>query len=444
MAKVLVIGGGAAGMSAASKAKRTNPSLDITVVEGSGYVSYAPCGIPYFLGGLIPSDEDLVYYKPEVFIKKRGIDVRIRTRVTSIDLDSRIAIVEDAEGSNEELNYDYLVIATGAEPIKPPIEGIELEGIETVKFIEDGIKIKKMASNAENIVVVGGGYIGLEMVDAFHMLGKKVTLIEMLPHVLPNIDLDMAELLHDELRKNGVDLRLEEKVVAFEGDEKVKKVITEKGEYMADLVILAVGVKPQTALFKNSKLEFGVKGAIKVNEKMQANIEGVYAVGDVAETKHLVTGKPTWIPLAQTANKMGRVAGSNIAGVEMTFPGVLGTAFTKVMNLNIARTGLNTEEAKQNGFNVGSVKIKSRTKAHYYPNSKEIQVKLIYDKDSRKLLGGQLISEGDPSGRANIIATALYAGLKVDDIFYIDLGYAPPFAPVWDPLVIASSVASKD
>ena len=444
MTRVVVIGGGASGMAAASKAKRSNPELEVVVIEGSGYVSYAPCGIPYYIGGIVKSDKDLVHYTPEFFIKKRGIDVRIKTKVINVDFDSKTVVTVDDKGSEKELDFDFLVIATGSKPIKPPIDGIELEGIETVKFIEDGIRIKKKSKHVENVVVVGGGYIGLEMADAFHMLNKKVTLIEMLPHVLPNIDHDMAMLLENELRNKGVEVKLGEKVVAFEGDDYVKKVITEKGEYKADLVILAVGVSPQTDLFKNSNLELGYKGAIKVNNKMQTNIDGVYAAGDVAETIHMVSGKPTWIPLAQTANKMGRVAGANIAGDDMTFPGVLGTAFTKVLDLNVGRTGLSSVEAKEYGFNVGTVKIKAKTRANYYPGGKDIIVKLIYDKDSRKLLGGQIISEGDPSGRINVIATALYAGLKVDDLFFIDLGYAPPFAPVWDPLVVASSVSSRD
>ena len=440
--KLVVIGGGAAGMAAASKAKRSKPDLDVTVIEGSGYVSYAPCGIPYYVGDIIKSDADLMYYPPEFFRKKRGIDVRIHTRATKVDFSARkVSIV--SESGEEELDYDYLVIATGAKPIKPPIEGINLDGIHTVRFIEDGIKLRELSKSAEKIVIVGAGYIGLEMADGFHMIGKKVTVLEMLPHVLPTIDPDMAELLENEIRSKGIDLRLEEKVVAFEGDDKVRKVITEKGEYEADLVILAVGVAPQTDLFKDSKLEFGVKGAIKVNEKMQTNIDNVYAVGDVAETKHLVTGKPTWIPLAQTANKMGRVAGANIAGQNMTFPGVLGTSLTKVFSLNVGRTGLSTKEAEEQGFNVGSVKIKARTKAHYYPGSKEIHIKLIFDRDSRLLLGGQIITEDDPSGRTNVIATALFNKMKVDELFFVDLGYAPPFAPVWDPLVVASSVASK-
>lgn len=442
--KVLVIGGGAAGMATASKAKRTNPNLDITVVEKSNFVSYAPCGIPYFISGVVESEEKLVHYKPEYFIEKRGIDVRTKTSVEYVDLDNRIAGITDSNGKEEEINFDILVIATGAKPIIPPIEGVDLEGIYTVRLIEDGLALKKILDKVNKVTIVGGGYIGLELAESFRTVNKKVTLIEMLDHVLPNIDPDMAALIHEELERNGVELKLGEKVVGFEGNGHVKKVLTEKGEYETDIVVLAVGVQPQTELFQNSKLEFGVRGSIKVNDKMQTNIDDIYAVGDVAESIHIVTGKPTWIPLAQTANKMGRVAGSNIAGQEMRFPGVLGTALTKVMGLNVGRTGLSTKEAMEAGFNVRSVKIEARTKANYYPGGKKIVVKLIYDEDTKLLLGGQIITPDDPAGRTNVIATALYNKMKVDELFFVDLGYAPPFAPVWDPLVVASSIAMRD
>jgi len=442
--KVLVIGGGAAGMATASKAKRSKPDLEITVIEKSSFVSYAPCGIPYFLSGEVKSKDDLVYYKPEYFREKRGIDVRTKTSVEKVDIEGGLAEIQQQDGKSSEIEFDILVIATGAKPIIPSIDGVDLEGIYTVRLIEDGLALKEIVNKIERVTIVGAGYIGLELAESFRKLNKKVTLIEMLPHVLPNIDSDMASLVEEELRKNKVDLRLGEKVQGFEGDNRVKKVITDKNEYETDIAILAVGVTPQTELFKNSKLKFGIKGTIKVDERMKTNIEHVYAVGDVVETKHLVTGKPTWIPLAQTANKMGRVAGSNIAGIEMRFPGVLGTALTKVFDLNIGRTGLSTREAEEAGFNVKSVKIKARTKAHYYPGSQEIHVKLIYDEDSKRLLGGQIITPGDPTGRINVLATALYNKMNVDEIFFVDLGYAPPFAPVWDPLVVASSIAMRD
>lgn len=442
MVDLLVIGGGAAGMAAASKAKRTNPALDTLVVEKSKYVSYAPCGIPYYIEGLVKDHNELIHYPAEFFIKKRGINVMTETMVTDIDLDGRIAVIENSNGS-KEIEFSKLIIATGAKPIVPPIDGVDLPGIYTIHHIEDGIELKKAVLRANNIAVVGAGYIGLELTEALIENKKRVILLEMLPHVLPNIDWDMAEIIEKKLIEKGVELHLNEKVVAFEGDERVKKVITEKNQYNVDLVILSVGVKPNTDLFKKSKLEFGIKGAIKVNQRMETNLKDIYAAGDAVETKNLITNKPTWIPLAHTANKMGRVAGANVAGGDMTFPGVVGTAFTKVFDLNVARTGLSEKEAKEEGFNVASVRIEARTKANYYPGAKSIHVKLIFDKETRKLLGGQIIGGEDTAGRVNVLATALYASLTVDEIFFLDLGYAPPFAPVWDPLVVASSVAGR-
>lgn len=442
MVDVLVIGGGAAGMAAASKAKRTNHELDILVVEASKFVSYAPCGIPYYVEGLVKDHMDLIHYPAEFFIKKRGINVMTETRVIDIDLEGKTAIIQNAEVS-KEIEFSKLIIATGAKPIIPPIEGVELEGIHTIHHIEDGIKLRKTIEKASKIAIVGAGYIGLELTEALIERKKKVILLEMLPHVLPNIDSDMAEIIERKLMERGVDLHLNEKVIAFEGNDRINKVITIKNQYDVDLVILSVGVKPNVDLFKNSKLKFGVKNAIKVNKKMETNLKDIYAAGDVAETKHLVTKKPTWIPLAQTANKMGRVAGANVAGGNMIFPGVVGTAFTKVFDLNIARTGLSEHEAREAGFDVRSVKIEAKTKANYYPGAKTIYVKLIFDAETRRLLGGQIIGGEDTAGRVNVLATALYTNLTVDDIFYIDLGYAPPFAPVWDPLVIASSVAGR-
>jgi len=442
MIDVLVIGGGAAGMAAASKAKRTNPELKILVVEANKFVSYAPCGIPYYVEGLVKDHMDLIHYPAEFFIKKRGINIMTETRVTEIDLENKSAIIQNAEAS-KEIEFNKLIIATGAKPIIPPIDGVDLEGIHTIHHIEDGIKLRQAIEKADKIAIVGAGYIGLELTEALIERKKKVILLEMLPHVLPNIDEDMAEIIEEKLIEHNVDLHLNEKVVAFEGESKVKRVVTIKDQYDIDLVILSVGVRPNTDLFKSSKLNFGVKGAIKVNERMETNLNGIYAAGDVAETKHLVNGKPTWIPLAQTANKMGRVAGANVAGGNMVFPGIVGTAFTKVFDLNIARTGLSEREAKEEGFKVGSVKIEAKTKANYYPGAQKIHVKLIFDKETRKLLGGQIIGGEDTVGRVNVLATALYANLTVDDIFYIDLGYAPPFAPVWDPLVVASSVAGR-
>ncbi len=437
--RLIVIGGGAAGMSLASRVRRLRSELDIVVFERSGYVSYAPCGLPYYVGGEIDSSDKLVYYTAEFFKEKRNIDVHLHAEVTNIDPSARTVTV--VEGGKEKVwEWDWLAIATGAKPVKPPIDGIDLHGIYTLRNVEDGIRLKEALERVERIVVVGGGYIGVEVAEGLVKAGKRVTLVEMLPHVLPNMDGDVVKPVEEELRRNGVDLRLNERVVAFEGGERVEKVVTEESVYRADAVVLAVGVKPEVELARKAGIRLGETGAIDVSKRLKTNIDRIYAVGDAVETWHLVTGEKVWIPLAHTANKMGYVAGTNIAGGNMRFPGVVGTAFTKAFNLHIARTGLTEREAREKGFNVITAKIEARTRAHYYPGGGKLHLKVVADADTGKLLGAQAVGTEGVTGRINTVAVLLKYGGKVKDLFFSDLGYAPPFGPVWDPLVIAARV----
>lgn len=441
--KVIVIGGGAGGMAAAAKAKRTNPSLDVAVFEAKGHVAHAPCGTPYYLGGYFDEFEHLVHYPVDLFVKKRGINVYLNSPVIRVDIDNKVvtARVNDAE---EEFEFDYLVLAMGAKPRRLNVEGEDLENIFFVRHIDDVPPIRKALDKAENIILIGAGFISVEMAEAFTRQKKKVTIITHGKQVLSRLDLDMSELLEKTLLEKGVNVRKEENVVAFEGNDKVKKVVTDKGEYLADIVLVSIGIEPFTDLVKNSKLEFGYKGTIKVNSRMQTNIDYVYAVGDIAEMKDVVTGKPTWYPLAQIANKMGRVAGSNIGGVPMDFDGVAGTTFLKFYDTAVGITGLNTEIAIEEGFNAKSVRIEANDRPAYYPDPRKLVLKIIYDLDTRRILGGQALGSPTITGRINVLATALYAKLKIDDLYQVDFGYAPPFAPVWDPLVVASSVSMRD
>lgn len=298
MVRVIVVGGGAAGMSTASRARKIKPDAEITVFEKSGFVSYAPCGIPYYVEDLVDKPERLQTYTPEFFKKERNIDVHIHSNIENVDPASKtIAYVQD--GTSKSLQWDKLVIACGAEPIKPRIDGIGLANIFTVKFIEDGIRIRDAATRTRNIVIVGGGYIGVEMAEAFAQTGKKVTIVEMFPHVLSNLDLELSRIIEDEFLKKGVILRLGEKVVEFAGKDTVGKVVTDKGEYEADLVVVAVGFRPKVDLAQKIGLELGVTGAIETERTMETNLEDVYACGDCAETTHLITGEKTWIPLGQ-------------------------------------------------------------------------------------------------------------------------------------------------
>jgi NADPH-dependent 2,4-dienoyl-CoA reductase/sulfur reductase-like enzyme len=437
--RIIVVGGGAAGMSTASRARKIKPDAEITVFEKSGFVSYAPCGIPYYVENLVDKPEKLQTYTPEFFKKERNIDVHIHSNIENVDPASKtIAYVQD--GTSKSLQWDKLVIACGAEPIKPRIDGIWLANIFTVKFIEDGIRIRDAATRTRNIVIVGGGYIGVEMAEAFVQTGKKVTIVEMLPHVLSNLDLELSRIIEDEFLKKGVILRLGEKVVEFAGKDTVGKVVTDKGEYEADLVVVAVGFRPKVDLAQKIGLELGVTGAIETERTMETNLEDVYACGDCAETTHLITGEKTWIPLGPTANKMGYTAGNNLFGEKLEFPGVLGTAFTKAFDLQIARTGLTEAEARNGGIQTSAVVIKAPTRAHYYPGNDEITLKVVSEKSTGKLLGAQCIGREGTVGRINAFAALLYMKARNKDLFFTDFGYAPPFAPVWDPLIQASRV----
>ncbi len=439
MKKVVVIGGGPAGMSAASRVKRLKPEYIVTVFERSNYVSYGQCGIPYYVGGLVKNLEDLVHYPKDYFIKKRKINVFTKTEVT--DIGERYVIVNNSN-REKRFEWDILVLATGARPIVPPIKGVDLKGIITVRTLEDAELCKKFSLEADNIGVVGGGYIGLEMAENFAKIGKKTFLFEMLPHVLPNIDNDMAWMIESEMKKYGIELHLSEKVVGFEGDNKVEKIVTEKGEYKVDLVIMAVGVRPDNVLAQKLGLSLGVKGAITVDEYTRTSNENVYAAGDVAETYDIVSGRKAWVPLATTANKMGYVAGTNIGGKSIKFLGIVGTAVTKIFDLEIGRTGLSEEQAKNLGIETVSTKIKAKTRPGYYPGGGEITIKLIADKEG-KLLGGQFIGK-DILPRLNALASLLFKKSTVWDAFFDDLAYSPYFAPVWDPLVAAGRVLLRN
>ncbi|MEM2834008.1 MAG: FAD-dependent oxidoreductase [Candidatus Korarchaeota archaeon] len=440
--RVVVVGGGAAGMAAAAKAKRTSPELEVIVLEAKNHVSHAPCALPFFLGGFFDDESKLVHYPAEFLEKERGLKIYLRTRAYKFDFSSCkvYALSDDKE---LEFEYDYLILAMGSKPRRLKVDGEDLNGVYYIRHIDDGIPIKKDLKNCKNVVLIGAGPLGIEFSDAFLRQGKRVTVITHGSKVLSKLDDDMSELVEKELLNKGIELHKEEEVTAFEGEQRVQKVITNKGEYPADIVIVGIGIEPNTDMLTGSPLKFGFKNTIKVNPRMQTNLENVYAAGDVAEMTNIVTGKPDWFPLAPIANKMGRVAGANVAGAYMEMKGAAGTSFIKFFDLEIGYTGLNTKEAKAEGYNVKSVKIEGLNKPSYYPDAAKITIKLIYDENTRKLLGGQIVGAGMMS-RINTIATALYAGLTIDDIFYIDFGYAPPFSPVWDPLVVASSVSMRE
>ncbi|NJE01654.1 CoA-disulfide reductase [Thermococcus sp. JdF3] len=434
---VVIIGGGAAGMSAASRVKRLKPEWDVKVFEATEWVSHAPCGVPYVVEGISPK-EKLMHYPPEVFIKKRGIDLHMRAEV--VEVDQGAVRVREPDGEHT-YGWDYLVFANGASPQVPAIEGCELEGVFTADLPPDAVAITEYMEkhDVRNVVVIGTGYIALEMAEAFVAQGKNVTLIGRSERILrKTFDKEITDIVEEKL-KGALNLRLQELTMRFEGDGKVERVITDAGEYPADMVIVATGIKPNTELARELGVRIGETGAIWTNERMETSVENVYAAGDVAETRHLITGRRVWIPLAPPGNKMGYVAGSNIAGRDVIFPGVLGTSITKFLDLEIGKTGLTEAEAIREGYDVRTAFIKAGTKPHYYPGSKPIWLKGVVDNETNKLLGVQVVG-AEILPRVDTAATMLTAGFTTKDAFFTDLAYAPPFAPVWDPLIVLARV----
>lgn len=442
---LLILGGVAAGMKAAAKARRESPTMKITVVTDESYISYAGCGMPYFIGDVIKDSKKLILREPPYFKNMHNIDVLTRHQATAIDTRSKQVTTRDLEKNRDlTLGYDKLIIATGAQPTVPPLPGITLENIFTLRTVNDALKIKLCVDSGrvKNAVIVGGGLIGLEMAENLALRGIKVTVVELLDQILPPLDKDMAQLVQKHVMENGVEVVTSDGVKSFEGnsDGAVTTVITGRQQLPADMVILSIGIKPNTKLAQEAGIETGTSGAIKVNKRMETNIPDVYAVGDCAESIHLVTGKPAWIPLGSTAAKMGRVAAINATGGNDSFQGVLGTLIVKVFELNVGKVGLSEREAMKEGFEVESAIVPAGDKSHYYPETKDIIIKLIADKTTKKLLGAEIVGEGMVDKRIDIIATALTFGATVDQISKLDLAYAPPYAMSMDAIIVAANV----
>ncbi|MDX9829739.1 MAG: FAD-dependent oxidoreductase [Anaerolineae bacterium] len=444
--RLVVIGGVAAGMSAAAKAKRTRRDLEVVVYEKGGHISYAACGLPYFLAGDVPHIEELIVRTPEQ-MARQGVEVKVHHEVTSIDPGARTVWVHDLERDRAfEQPYDRLVIATGARPSCPPLPGCELGGIFGLRSLESGLAIQRYLreEKPKSAVIVGGGYIGVEMAETLRRLGLEVTILVRSGKVLrATLDDDMRELVHAELSRHGVEIA-EGPAVGFEGDDDVESVQAVGEEYACDTVILGLGAEPNVGLARAAGVALGPTGAIATDDQMCTNLPGVYAAGDCAEALHLVTGRPAWVPLGSTANKQGRVAGSNAAGKPATFGGILGTMIVRCFDLAVGFTGLTSLEARAAGYDVQEFKIQASDLSHYFPGAAEAHVKLVVDGGSGRLLGGQLVGPHRAIKRIDVLATALYNRMTVPQIQELDLGYAPPFAPVWDPVLVAANVAAKD
>lgn len=440
--RLVVVGGDAAGMTAASQARRGRADLEIVALEKGPYVSYAACGIPYYVGGLVDEFEKLLVRTPEEFLRRQNIEVRIHHEVVGIEPEQGRVVVRDLEaGRDYEEPYDHLVIATGAKAVWPLVPGVDAQGIMGITSLEDARTLRELLERQrpEQVVIVGGGYIGLEMAEAFHRHGIGVSIVGRAPEVLRPLDPDMGELVSKALLEMGLHLYLGETVSAFEQtDGHVSAVVTEKRTLPADLVLIATGLRPNTGLAGEAGLSLGVSDAIKVDDHMRTTLDRIWAAGDCVETVQLVTGEPYWISAATVASKQGRVAGSNITGGDAAFAGTLGTIITKVGPIEIARTGLQETELSGGDVRFATATVNTITAARYHPASEPMRVKLIGEVGSGRLLGGQIVGGMGAGTRINIVVTALHAGMTVDLLAELDLAYAPPFSAVWDPILLAA------
>ncbi|MEV4497795.1 FAD-dependent oxidoreductase [Micromonospora arborensis] len=447
--RLIVIGGDAAGMSAASQARRRRDraDLEIVVFERGHFTSYSACGIPYWISGLVSGPDDLIARDPETFRTKYAMDVRMRHEVTAIDLDRREVVAQDLEhGGEVRERFDDLMYAAGAVPVKPPWADTDANGVFGMQTLDDGAALRdwlEAEPRPRRAVVVGGGYIGVEIAEALIQRDLSVTLVEAGSQPMATVDGDMAELVADAMRGLGIQIRTDLPVTGLEQrDGRVSAVVTAEGPIPTDVVVLGLGVRPNTGLAEAAGFPIGPTGGIRVDRRMRvAELPGVWAAGDCVETLHRVSGMPVHVPLGTHANKQGRAAGINIGGGYATFTGVIGTAVTKVCDLEVGRTGLREREATRAGFDFISVVAESTNRAGYYPGARPMTVKLIAERPSGRLLGAQIVGWSEAAKRIDALAVALWNGMTVDDMTSLDLGYAPPYAPVWDPVLVAARKA---
>lgn len=437
MAKLLVIGAVAAGTSAAAKARRVDPPLEIKVFAEGEHISYGACGLPYFIGGVIGSKEKLLHRSIESFARQ-GIRVQTLCRATSIDLEQREVVFQDLAGQRRfRESYDQLVIATGGRPVVLDWPGLDQPGIFTLRTVNDGVAIRAylQQQRPQQALIIGAGYIGLEMAENLTDLGIPVTLVERGSQIAPNMDADMAAIIQQHLEGHGIKVLLDQEIVGFVGGARVEAALTARGTIPADFVLVAIGVRPNTDLAAAAGIRLGVSNAIQVNLRMETNVPGVYAAGDCAATTSLVTGEEVYIPMGTTANKQGRVAGENAAGGEAVFKGVLGTGIARVHDLEISRTGLTEQECNRKGISAVSHQVQCRTAA--LPGlAGEVWVKMSAAVDSGRILGAQIVGRSGSGKRIDAIAAAITMGATLKDMYDFDMAYSPPFSPVWDPVLL--------
>lgn len=442
--KVIIIGGIAAGMSAAAKFRRLDKDAQVTVYEKTPIVSFGACGLPYFVGGFFDNEKQMIARSPEKF-RETGININVECEVLSVDTNNKKITVKNLKtGEIFEDSYDKLMIATGASAIIPPIKNFNIDNVHTLKSMEDGkiLKEKMKDENIKKVAIIGAGFIGLEAVEAAREYNKEISVFQLEDRILKEVfDKEVTDLLEEELKNKGVNLYLNSKVVEFKGENKIVKVVTENEEIEADLVILATGVKPNTAFLKDTGINMLKNGAIVVDNEGKTSIENIYSAGDCATVTHILKPEPTYIPLATVANKFGRIVGENLGGKNLKYEGSLGSACIKVLDIEAGRTGLTENEAKNLGISYKTVFITDKNQTDYYPGQESISIKLIYDANSKVILGAQVVGKKDAVQRTNALAVAIYAKLTTEQLGMMDFCYSPPFARTWDVLNRAGNVA---
>ena len=441
----MVVGGDAAGMSAASQARKRRIADDllITSFERGRATSYSACGIPYWVSGTVATEAELISRSPDQH-RANDIDVRLCTEVTGIDLAARVVHWRSPDGDGTE-PFDSLVYATGSVPMRPAVPGIDAEGVYGVQTLDDGAAVRAamLRDGVRRVVVVGGGYIGLEMAEAAKIRGLEVAVVDRSATPIGTFDPDIGAFVADAVRGMGIELVLSDGVAGIgTTGGRATSVVTQSGrELPADVVVLGLGVRPNVALAQAAGIALGTSGGVAVDVRMRTQVEGVWAAGDCVESVHRVSGQRVVVALGTHANKQGRVAGINLGGGYATFPGVIGTAVTRVCDLEVARTGLSEVEAERAGFAFVTVSVDSTTRAGYFPGAQPIRVKLLAERRSGRLLGGHIVGREGAAKRIDVLATAIWNEMHVDEVLSMDLSYAPPFAPVWDPVLIAARKA---
>lgn len=439
--KVVIVGGVAGGATAAARIRRLDEHAGIIVFERSGYVSYANCGLPYYIGDVITDPEDLTLQTPESFFSRFRVDMKVHHEVTAIHPERKCVSVKNLETGREfEESYDKLILSPGARPTQPRLPGVGIDRLFTLRTVEDTLRIRTYIDkhNPRSAILAGGGFIGLELAENLREIGMDVTIVQRPRQLMNPFDADMASMIHGEMRRHGVKLALGYTVEGFEEKEEgVDVLLKDSAPLHADMVVLAIGVTPDTALAKEAGLELGVRGSIVVNDRMETSMPDIYAVGDAVQVKHYVTGEDALISLAGPANRQGRIAADNICGGDSRYPGSQGSSVIKVFGLTAAVTGINETNAKKAGLDADTVILSPMSHAGYYPGGKVMTMKVVFEKKTYRLLGAQIVGFEGVDKRIDVLAAAIFAGMKATELKDLDLAYAPPYSSAKDPVNMA-------